>query len=236
MGVEKLTKSVKSKQEIAYIEIKNLILSNQLLPGTVLFEQRLSEMLGISRTPVRAAMRDLANDNYISFVPGQGTVVSQIRIEDIIEIYELRVALDALSLRIFLKREDKRLIDQMKGHLEEMKTNLDEEDYQNFVFHDMAFHDSYLKNTGNSRLENINASLHDQIRRFLNLTASDAEKCRESYNDHKKVMDAIENNDYMKAEAVLKEHIVLSKSYHIRKLTKMQMCIFLTTDVYKKYT
>ena len=221
MSVEQLIKNGKTKQEVAYEEIKNLILTNQLLPGTVLLEQKLSDLLGISRTPVRAALRDLANENYISFVPGQGTIVSQIRIEDLIEIYELREVLDAFSLRLFLKRDDKELISKMRGHVEEMRAALEIEDYQKFVFHDMAFHDCYLKNTGNSRLENIMASLHDQIRRFLNLTANDAEKCKRSYKDHRMVMDTIESNDYKKAEELLRKHITLSREYHVKRLTKL---------------
>ena len=221
MNVESLLSSGKTKQEIAYEEIKTLILNNKLLPGTVLLEQKLSDLLGISRTPVRAALRDLANENYITFLPGIGTVVSQIRIEDLIEIYEIREVLDVLSIRIFLNKDDKEILEEMKQHLKEMKKALGAGNYSEFVINDMAFHDCYLKNTGNSRLEHIMASLHEQIRRFLSLTASDAKKCNSSYNDHVKVMDAIDSKEYEKAAEALREHIVKSKEYHIKRLLKI---------------
>ncbi len=221
MGLELLTVNTKSKQDIAYEQIKQLILENKLLPGTVMHEQKLSDMLEISRTPVRAALRDLANEGFITYVPGKGAVVSEIRVEDVVEIYELRENLDIFSFKLFLSRCKKEDISEMQLCIEKMKSALDAGELETFVGYDIAFHDCYLKNSGNSRLESIMATLHDQIRRFLNLTANDENMCINSYSDHRRVMDAVLEKDYEKATTLLLNHISFAKDYHIRKLIKL---------------
>lgn len=210
----------RSKQDEAYEAIKKLIVQNEIAPGTLLVERHLCDQLHLSRTPIRAALQELANENLVALFPGRGMVVSSIRIEDVIEIYELREVLDALAIKLFLRNYDQEKIKKLRAHVEAMKDALDKKDYQSFIKQDMEFHNCYLNNTGNSRLESIMKSLHDQINRFLNLTSNDEERCRISYDDHKKVIDAIDEGDYEQAEKMVREHIINAREYHVERLTK----------------
>jgi len=220
INLDIIFKKEKSKQDEAYEAIKQMIIMNKLTPGTPLIERQLSELLNISRTPIRAALRELVNENLVSFYPGIGMVVSSIRLEDVIEIYEIREVLDALAIRLFLRTNNVEKIDEMRNHVQSMKEALDRQDFQMVVRHDIEFHNCYLDNTGNARLGNIMISLHDQINRFLSLTSNDEEKCIRSYNDHKRVIEAIDDGDYAKAEKMMNEHIINNREYHLSRLTK----------------
>src|SRR5499427_11056549 len=90
-GVENLSARV-------YSQIKNLILSNEVLPGQKLHHQELSERLGVSRTPVREALTRLVQEGYVSFLPNRGFTCKEIRLQEADELYELREALEAFAV------------------------------------------------------------------------------------------------------------------------------------------
>src|SRR5262249_10273025 len=87
-GVENLSARV-------YSQIKNLILSNEVLPGQKLHHQELSERLGVSRTPVREALTPLVQEGYVSLLPNRGFTCKEIRLQEAEELYDLREALEA---------------------------------------------------------------------------------------------------------------------------------------------
>src|SRR5262244_4123470 len=90
-GVENLSARV-------YSQIKNLILSNEVLPGQKLHHQELSERLGVSRTPVREALTRLVQEGYVSLLPNRGFTCKEIRLQEADELYQLREALEAFAV------------------------------------------------------------------------------------------------------------------------------------------
>jgi DNA-binding GntR family transcriptional regulator len=219
LNLEKVFSSGKSKQDEAYEIIKQLIVTNKLAQGTVLVERNLSDLLNISRTPIRAALRQLVNENMVVYYPGMGMAVASLKIDDVVEIYQIRESLDILAIRLFLQRNNKTLILQMKEHVQKMGEALQENNLEKFAQHDLEFHNCYLNNTGNNRLQNIIITLHDQIRRYLSLAGTDEAMCRSSYEDHSAVIEAIDEIDFEKAEKMIYDHIVKSRKYHVDKLT-----------------
>src|SRR2546430_3465936 len=81
-----------------YVQIKNLILCNEVLPGQKLHHQELSERLGVSRTPVREALTRLVQEGYVSLLPNRGFTCKEIRLQEAEELYDLREALEAFSV------------------------------------------------------------------------------------------------------------------------------------------
>lgn len=216
-----LNKSVvESKQQQAYREIKRLIVTNNLSGDTVITEKQLCDYLGISRTPIRAALAQLAKENFVSNIPGRGTIVNKISIEDIIEIFQIREVLDPLAIRFFIEKVNVSLISKMKEHISCMDKAIKTGDNFAIIEHDMAFHDCYLLNTGNSRLEQMILPLRDQIRRCLNQTYDDGERHLKAHYDHKKIITAVENRDIQCASKLVCEHMIAAREYHIGKLMK----------------
>lgn len=210
-----------NKKELAYNILKEMIISNELPADTNLVERQLCDMLNLSRTPVRAALQELENDGLVVTYMGRGAVVSKIQIEDYVEIFQLRSALDILALRLFMQKKDDRLIREMRKTVDDMAIYFEQEDFTSFVACDSAFHECYFFNTGNKRLEKVLEMISDQIKRILNLTATDKERCRGSYRNHLAIIEAIEAGDVAEATALLSAHISESLEYHVRKATRL---------------
>jgi DNA-binding GntR family transcriptional regulator len=92
------TRVVENLSARAYHQIKNLILSNEVMPGQKLHHQELSERLGVSRTPVREALTRLVQEGYASFLPNRGFTCKEIRMQEAEELYEMREAVEAFAV------------------------------------------------------------------------------------------------------------------------------------------
>ncbi|MCD8001027.1 MAG: GntR family transcriptional regulator, partial [Oscillospiraceae bacterium] len=99
-----MEKKTVSKKQTAYNRIKDMILNNHLKPGDSIVEREICESLGVSRTPVRAAFAELAEEGLVEIIPGRGVFVSRIRFEDMIEIYDIREALECMSVKLLTER------------------------------------------------------------------------------------------------------------------------------------
>ncbi len=210
-----------NKAQQAYETIKELIISNKLPPDTMLVERQLSEMLGISRTPIRAALQELENDGFVVSYPGKGMMVSHLAVDDIVDIYELRKSLDPLALSLFMRRDLEDEKAKMRELLEEMERYCAEGDLEAYSRCDNAFHDCYIFNTGNRRLDRINEMISDQVHRILNsLSALDREQVDVSIKAHRAIMAAIDAGDEKRATGLVKEHISQSLDRYILKATR----------------
>ena len=208
-----------TKQELAYQEIKKLILNGELKPDVFLSERIISDRLGISRTPVRAALSELCNDKLIINYPGKGMMVAAIRSEDIHDVYQIRDVLDVLALEIVMDTNNRGVIEEMNGCIEKMAQAERDGDLREAIRQDMLFHDSYIKGVSNYRLKDILLSLHDQITRFLNTTVVDPERIKKSVAEHQRIMDAVNAEDKAGMAAAMKKHLQIARDYHVERVT-----------------
>lgn len=218
--MEIISREDNSKHRIAYSKIKNAIIKNQFAPGTLLVERQLSEQLGVSRTPIREALRKLVGEGLVEFIPNRGVFVSSIRLEDIIEIYELREALDGMAVCLCTQRMNESVIDGLKQSVKNQADALENKDYNKYIENDMEFHAVYIKGAGNSRLEYFLNAIIDQINRLANTSVGDIERARLSLEQHRKVLDAMLKNEPKSAEALIKEHLINIKEYYISRLIR----------------
>ena len=124
-----------------------------------------------------------------------------------------------LALKLFLhKLDNKPVIDKMRSHVLSMKEMLESNNFEDMTMHDMAFHSCYLNNTGNSRLQEILRSLWNQMQRIV-FSVKSMERYQETYREHQQIMDAIDENDFEKAQEMLRAHMIASKVYHIERLS-----------------
>ena len=107
--------SRKTLREIVYEELKSQILKGKLIPGTRLMEVELSKKMGASRTPVREAIKMLAEDNLVAIEPNKGAYVSKIAIRDLLEILEIREAIDSSTSYHAAERINDKLKKELYG-------------------------------------------------------------------------------------------------------------------------
>ncbi len=208
-----------NKQELAYNEIKQLILKGELKPNIFLSERSISNRLGVSRTPVRAALYELCNDNLIVYYQGKGMMVAGIRMEDVHDVYQIRDALDVLAVKIVMETNNTAVIEEMNACVEKMKEACEREDWEEMVKQDMQFHDSYFRGVNNTRLRTILHSLHDQVDRFMNMTIYDVERLKASVAEHQEIMDAVNTGDVEGMSKALRKHLSIAKEYHMGRVS-----------------
>ncbi len=190
-------------------EIKKAIISEELPPGQKVTEILLAKKLGVSRTPVREALRILSAEGFITLSPNSSFIVNAFTLEDTKEVLQVRGALEGLAARLAAEK----ITDAQKGELIRTFERIDEvpklsSNLRNEAFTrvDTDFHQVILKIAGNSRITAIENSLKDRLFRLHTsmLSKQDAvEYCRQQ---HKDIMDAILNHDGDLAEKKSKFH------------------------------
>lgn len=213
-----------SVREKAYRHIQQLIATGRLASGGGVSELLLAKELGSSRTPIREAMNQLVAEGLLEPGPNGGMVVSKLKREDIIELYELREALEVYSVgkvaSIPLRPADKDrlqymvdLIPALKAELETSgKTELDEEQMQRFIACDLGFHALLLSMTNNSRIQKLVNDTRLLIRIFaIYRSGHTADLLDSIYQRHQRILNAVASQDRAAAMEAIAEHIQASQ-------------------------
>jgi DNA-binding GntR family transcriptional regulator len=213
-----------SIREKAYLYIQQLIAKGRLKPGSGISELLLAKELGSSRTPIREAMNQLVAEGLLDQSPGGGMVVSQLSREDIIGLYELRVALEVYAVgkvaRLPLRPADKdrlqSLVDQI-GKLEKelarsKKSTLHPAQMERFIHCDMGFHALLMSMSRNSRLQKIINDTRLLISIFaIHRRGHDAASLKSIREYHQLILDAVAKRDVGEAMNALSQHIQASQ-------------------------
>lgn len=207
MALQKL-KTEGTLSDKAYLSLKENILSLDLKPGEVLLEDRLSEMLGISRTPIREALKKLTYEGLITTSNGKGTYVTELTTDQFKKIFVIRDSLEALSVRLacnYRSKEDIRALRKMVDEQIEIirKPKLDDRYYLEV---DRKIHMKIAKSSKNDILEKYLVQINESYKRYLYFT--NFEKRAEGVTDeHSRIVDAIEKSEPDTAEAIMRDHL-----------------------------
>lgn len=207
----------------AYDEIKRSIVHGELLSGQKLTEARLSEMLGVSRTPIREALRRLSYEGYVSLTPNYGFVINELTEEDMNEILEVRRALEGEAARMAAGKITDSQKKSLMRNFRRMDTlyelESEEERVQEFMQLDVEFHNEILCIAGNSRFISIEDSLQDRLYRMRFAYLSIEDKIRECREQHEKILNAILEGNTEAASFYSREHLSsimqLFRGYHV---------------------
>ena len=194
-----------SLSESAYRHIHKAIQSGTLKPGTRLREVELTEWFGISRTPIREALKRLESDGLIINEPSQGLVVTKLDLRMVSEIYEIREILEgtaaAFAARHALDGEIAVLRDIVSRELEI------KDDAVALVEHNRIFHEALYRSTHNRYLERFLNTLRESMALWVHTTLSVPGRSQEALNQHDAIVTAIERRDAPAAEQAAREHI-----------------------------
>ena len=157
--------------ERAYREIKSLVLGNKLRGGEYVLEEDLASAVGMSRTPLRAALVQLQNENLITIVPRRGIRIVPITRSDIREIYTILECLEAEAARALAQREDRAaLVRDLMAIVSKMRKALTAGDLAAWDRASDQFHKQLIASSGNERLSKLCANLLDQSQRVRSFT------------------------------------------------------------------
>jgi DNA-binding GntR family transcriptional regulator len=192
----------------AYQQMREAIIQGEFAPGAPLFEVHLASQMGMSRTPVREALKVLARDGFVQSVPARGYIVPHRSMDDLRELFELREALEGTAARCAAQRAS----DAELAELEQLCVRYEhEQDWQRWAQIGTDFHNLLLRVARNTRLATILDSLNGQIiHSRRSVLRSDAQRRDAAIREHRAILDAVKARDADRAEARAREHVRLS--------------------------
>lgn len=195
---------IKSFKNIAYEYLYDNIINYKILPGTPIVEQEISNILGISRTPVREALKHLEAKGLIKHIPKRGTFVNEISMQDIEEIFAIREALESYALKTSIHTIPNEEIEVVEKQLNSLG---DKSSFEDFYESDRKLHDLIVKYGYNKRLDNILINLNAQIEKLRHISATIPKRLESSKQEHIEIIEALKARNLEKTSELLTEHI-----------------------------
>jgi DNA-binding GntR family transcriptional regulator len=188
-------------------EIRRLIRTNQLVSGQRLFEQRLCEKLGVSRTPLREALHILSAEGLVSLSPNKGARVAESSIEDIFHMFEAMSVLEGSCARLAAERltdSELKKMERLHEHLEASHGDGDPERYMSW---NREFHEFVQEKAGNPVLGKITSGLRAVILLHRYRQIYRPGRFDESIEEHRRLIEAFRARDSQRAERLMQVHL-----------------------------
>ena len=190
-----------------YRALKTEIIKGSLKPGTKLSEGKIAEQMGVSRTPVREALKELAAEGFVKMNPNQAVVVSNASVEDVQEVLQIRGVLEGLAARLATKTINEEEIKELEKYQKQMEYYTKKDDVLAFSEMDAEFHELILNICGNNRLIQIRKNLSDQAHRYRIRSLSVPGRLKYSLKEHQEIVEALKRKNSEQADRLSQKHI-----------------------------
>jgi DNA-binding GntR family transcriptional regulator len=194
----------KPLREMVFESLREAIILGRLKPGERLMEIQLAEEMGVSRTPVREAIRKLELEGFVVMVPRKGAYVAGVSVKDIADVFEVRSALEGLAAGLASERITEEEMEDLEMAILQISG---EEDILTVVKGDSLFHEIIYKASRNQRLTQIITHLQEQINRFRLTSLSVPGRLKIAVGEHKKIVEAINSRNVDLANRLASEHM-----------------------------
>lgn len=194
-------------RDVVFQTLRQAIITGEFAPGERLMEISLAERLGVSRTPVREAIRKLELEGLVVMIPRKGAEVAKITKERLRDVLEVRCALEELAATLACQRIDEAGKERLKNCHEEFIQAVEQGDALEIANQDETFHECIFEATGNDRLLQIVHNLKEQMYRYRMEYVKDASYRKELVAEHEKLLGAILGGDTETAKEVMRHHI-----------------------------
>ena len=209
-------------REVVCESIREAIRNGVLAPGDRLMEIQLAEELGVSRTPVREAIRKLEQEGYVITMPRRGTYVADISIRDVNEVFEIRISLDSLASGLAAERITDEELDRLQRLLVMIYGYIKENNMDKIVETDMQFHDLLYQASRNARLVGMIAHLREQLTRFRTTSMSFPGRLEATLEEHRRIVEAIAQGDVKAAKRASEYHMEKSEQTLLKSMESMK--------------
>lgn len=199
--------SYKPLRELVCENLIDAINKGILSPGERLMEIQIAEEMGVSRTPVREAIRKLELEGFVVMIPRRGTYVANISIKDINEVYEIRSALDILAGGLAAERINDDEIEEMRELLLISEKHIEENNLAKIVETDSKFHDVLYTASRNERLVSIISNLREQITSIRGQSMNYPGRLVDTLDEHKEIVESIAARDIDRAQEAVRVHL-----------------------------
>ena len=204
-------------REMVYEELKMQILTGAIVPGTRMMEVELAEEMGVSRTPIREAIRKLEKEGLVTIEPRRGADASQISTADMVEILEVRQNMEGLAAFFAASRMQPEQMSELKDVAMKYNAAVADGDTASMIKHDTRFHRIIVESCNNKILVQMIEQLQELVLRFRYIYYDNFRRAENIPLEHKIILEAIENGYADEARDAADVHIARLKELVIRE-------------------
>lgn len=194
-------------RDVVFHTLREAILRGDLKPGERLMELQLAEKLGVSRTPIREAIRMLEQEGLAVTMPRRGAEVARMTLKDMEDVLEIREALDELAVRIACAR----ITDEQLKKLSEVKKQFESStqtgDVKQIAEADVSFHDVIYEATGNPKLVTLLNNLREQVYRYRVEYIKNPKNYPVLIKEHEAILQSLKDREVDRAVSAMQEHV-----------------------------
>ncbi|MEN6314654.1 MAG: GntR family transcriptional regulator [Clostridiaceae bacterium] len=190
-----------------FSQLQNDILNGYYEPGESLIETKLSEELGVSRTPIREALRQLELEGLVQSIPNKGVIVKGVTSQDIQDIYTIRMLIEGLAARWAAEKITDEELQELKDTVDLEEFYTVRNDYSHLLQSDTKFHDIIFKASKSKPLMHTLSTFHHYVQKARKMSMSSPGRAMKVLGEHKAILQAIIDKDAQKAERLTTEHV-----------------------------
>ena len=195
-------------KEKTYERLKAYLLSGRIGPGERIHQEMCAEIMNVSRTPVREALQRLASEGLVERGNERGFRIVQLSVDELEELFDVRAALEAFSMRLICQKITPESIDQLSRYVDEADAALDRQNADGVFEANTAFHNTlYSIIKDRKRFLSILNTMKEHILRYRKQTLTHADRARRSIDSHKKILFALKTKDPNLAQYLMMTHI-----------------------------
>ena len=194
-------------RDVVFNTLRQAILKGELKPGERLMEIALAERLGVSRTPIREAMRKLEQEGLVVMIPRRGAQVANITEKDLNDVLEVRIALENVAIEKACARMTEEEMRRLWLAAKEFEHTIAEGNLVKLAEADVAFHEVIYQASDNKRLIQVLNNMREQIYRYRVEYLKDAAIYPRLIEEHHRMYDALKEKDQKQAVAYVEKHL-----------------------------
>lgn len=194
-------------RDVVFNTLRQAILKGELEPGERLMEIQLADRLGVSRTPIREAIRKLELEGLVLMIPRKGAEVAKISEKSLRDVLEVRRSLEELAIELAIQRMTEEDMQTLVNAQEAFRQAVQEGDAMTIAETDEHYHDVIYNGTNNSRLVQMLNNLREQMYRYRLEYIKDSDKRQILVVEHDLILKAIQEHRVTEAKTAIREHI-----------------------------
>lgn len=196
-------------REIAYERLKDAIRNANLPPGEPLSENRLSKVLGISRTPVREALQKLSQEGLVEIIPGRAVRIANRSFKDVVDVLYIRILLEPGMMRLVAENISNEQIDLLWNCIVHMEGAVENKDRSGWARADTVWHETISDACPNQLLGEMALQMRNRIHQYANVENElKIQQLKNGTAEHREITKAVASHDGEKAEQIMRDHLV----------------------------
>lgn len=204
-------------REIVYEQLKLQILTGKITPGTRMMEVELADEMGVSRTPIREAIRKLEKEGLVTIEPRRGAYASDISVKDMVDTLEVREDLEGLAAALAAERMTDEQMEELIQITRKYSEAISNSDTEKIISYDEQFHKHIVACSGNKTLIQLSETVQELALRFRYLFYDDFSRYENMPVEHRQILDAIKGGDADTARQTADNHVKRLKEFVIQE-------------------